>query len=91
MYYNQLRLKGLTFKRGDKVYLLCKNIKTKRLSDKLDFKKIKLFEVKEVILLTNYRLSLPLTIRIYLVFYILLLKLVFKNTLIETSLEVEIN
>ena len=54
IYYDRLRLKGLTFIRGDKVYLLRKNIKIKRLSDKLDFKKIRLFEVKEVISVTNY-------------------------------------
>ena len=42
---NKSRLKGLTFKEGDKVYLLYKNIKTKRLSDKLNYKKLRLFKV----------------------------------------------
>ena len=88
-YYDQARLKGPTFKRGDKVYLLRKNIKTKRLSDKLDFKKIRLFKVDEVILETNYRLSLPNNIRIHPVFYISLLELAPKNAQIETSLEVK--
>jgi len=33
-------------KEGDKAYLLRKNIKTKRLSDKLDHKKLGPFEIK---------------------------------------------
>ena len=82
-------MKGLTFIRGDKVYLLRKNIKTKRLSDKLDFKKIRLFKVEEVILVTNYRLSLLSIMRIHLVFYISLLELVLTNAKLETTLEIE--
>jgi hypothetical protein len=67
---------GLTLKKGDKVYLLRKNIKTKRLSDKLDNKKLGLFKIKEVKGLVNYKLRLPKSMNIYLVFYISLLKLV---------------
>jgi hypothetical protein len=33
---NKQRIKGLTFKKGDKVFLLRQNLKTKRLSKKLD-------------------------------------------------------
>ena len=44
-YYNNSYLKGPRFKRGDKVYLLQKNIKTTRPSDKLNYKKIRLFEI----------------------------------------------
>ena len=88
-YYDQSRLKGPTFERGDKVYLLRKNIKTKRPSDKLDFKKIGPFKVEEVISVTNYRLSLPSNIRIHPVFYISLLEPAPRNAQIETNLEVE--
>ena len=53
-YYNSKRLKGLTFKRGDKVYLLCQNLKTKQPSRKLNYVKIRPFKIKEVIGLVNY-------------------------------------
>ena len=71
------------------VYLVQKNIKIKEPSNKLDFKKMKLFKIDKVILITNYRLSLPKTIKIHLVFYILLLKLVLKDAFIKEEEEVD--
>ena len=44
-YYNKSYLEGPWFKRGDKVYLLQRNIKIIRPSDKLDYKKIRLFKI----------------------------------------------
>ena len=61
------------------VYLLRRNIKTTRPSDKLDFKKLRLFPVKKVISITNYELTLPKIIRIYLIFYISLLEEVLQD------------
>lgn len=58
-YYNQGRLKGPTFERGDMVYLLTKNFDTTRPSKKLDYKKVGPFEVEERISTNNYRLRLP--------------------------------
>jgi hypothetical protein len=63
-------------KKGDKVYLLRRNINTKRPSDKLDYKKLGPFKIVEVIGLVNYRLELPKTINIYPIFHISLLELV---------------
>ena len=57
-YYDSKRLKRLTFKERDKVYLLHHNLKTKRLSKKLDYIKLRPFKVKEVIGTVNYRLKL---------------------------------
>ncbi len=74
-YYNNYRLEGPRLKKGDKVYLLRRNIKTTRLSDKLDYKKIGLFEIKAKIRKVNYRLKLFKHMRIYLVFYVALLEL----------------
>ena len=71
---NKGRSKGLDFKEGGIAYLLRRNIKTKRLSDKLDFKKLRLFKIKKKLGLVTYRLILPKDIRIYLVFYIVLLE-----------------
>ena len=57
-YGNKKRSIGPPLKRGDKVYLLRKYIKTKRLSTKLDFKKLGLFEVLEEVGPINFRLRL---------------------------------
>ena len=59
MYYNQQHQEAPEFKKGDKVYLLRKNIKTQRPSNKLDFKKIGPFEIEEQIGKVNYKLRLP--------------------------------
>ena len=71
---NKGRSKGLDFKERGTAYLLRRNIKTKRLSDKLDYKKLRLFKIKKKLELVTYRLILPKDIRIYLVFYIVLLE-----------------
>ena len=47
----------------------------------MDFKKIRLFRVKKVINKVNFRLKLLLELKLYLVFYILLLELVSKDIL----------
>jgi hypothetical protein len=60
--------------KGDKVYLLRRNINTKRPSDKLDYKKLEPFKISEVVGLVNYRLELLKTINIYFIFHISLLK-----------------
>jgi hypothetical protein len=41
-------------KKGEKVYLLRKNIQTKRPSNKLDYKKLELFKIDKKIGLVNY-------------------------------------
>ena len=75
-------------KEGDKVYLLCKNVATKQLSDKLDHKKLRLFKIIKIKSLVNYRLKLLKTIKIYLVFYISLLKLAPLSSLLAPKTEV---
>ena len=61
-YANKKRLKGPTLEEEDKVYLLHKNIKTKQLNNKLDYKKMGLFKIKKKLLDTNFRLLLPIKI-----------------------------
>jgi hypothetical protein len=75
-------------KEGDKVYLLRKNIATKRLSDKLDYKKLGLFKIIEIKSLVNYCLKLPKTIKVYLVFYVSLLELAPPGSLLAPKTEV---
>ena len=54
-YYDLKRLKGLTLKKGDRVYLFYgnikghRNIRSKRLYDKLDFGKKGLYLIEEKI------------------------------------------
>jgi hypothetical protein len=88
-YYNHKRLKGPTFERGDKVYLLRKNIKTKRPSDKLDHKKLGPFEVTRKISDSNYELRLPTTMRIHPIFHISLLEPAPKNARLQERIEVD--
>ena len=69
-------------KEGDKVYLLRQNVKTKRLSRKLDYKKLSVFTIKRTIGLVNFELDLSKSIKIYLVFYISLLEPALPNVLL---------
>ncbi len=57
-YYNNKKMKGLSFKEGGKIYLFYKNITIKRPNNKLDFKKFGLFIIVRKILKNNYKLSL---------------------------------
>ena len=57
-YYNIKKMKGSSFEKRNKIYLLCKNIIIKRPNDKLDFKKFRLFIIIYKISKYNYKLSL---------------------------------
>ncbi|EDN91529.1 hypothetical protein SS1G_00932 [Sclerotinia sclerotiorum 1980 UF-70] len=74
-YYNKKRSQEPTLKEGDKVYLLRKNIETKRPSAKLDHKKLGPFKIKKVKGPLNYELALPKNMNIHPVFHISLLEL----------------
>ncbi len=62
------------------MYLLTKNLKTKKKSKKLDHIKIESFFIKAIKESINYKLDLPKNVKVFLVFYILLLELVDFNT-----------
>ena len=72
-------------KKGNKIYLLTKNIRIKKLNKKLNYIKIGLFLVKKSIKtkdptqIINYKFKLPKNVKILLIFYILLLKLTNPN------------
>jgi len=78
-YYNLKKFKGLDLKEGDKVWLLYKNFKLRRLSKKLDYIKIGLFKIVVKILEIIYKLDLLAKIKIYLVQYIIILKPVYRD------------
>jgi len=88
-YHDKGRRDAPTLKRGDKVYLLRRNIRTKRPSNKLDFKKIGPFKILEKRSTVNYKLELPKGMRIHPVFHISLLEPAPKNAKIQTDIEVE--
>jgi hypothetical protein len=73
-YYDQNRLSEPILKKGDKVYLLKRNIRTKRPSAKLDHIRIGPFKILERIGRVNYKLELPETMRIHPVFHVMLLE-----------------
>jgi hypothetical protein len=86
---NKKRIAGPTFKEGDKVFLLRKNIKTKRPSRKLDHVRIGPFEIEKQVGPVNFKLRLPEKMRIHPVFHVSLLEPAPHDALLETDIEVE--
>jgi len=78
-YYNKNHRQEPTLKEGDKVRLLTRNIRTKRPSKKLDFKKYGPFKITKVISPVTYELQLPKKFRNHNVFHISLLEPVSKH------------
>jgi hypothetical protein len=91
MYYNKFKLEGSRFREGNLVYLLRRNIKTTRPSDKLDYKKFGPFRVKRNIKNISYELYFLFTIRIYPVFHISLLEPADLDTPIGPVPEIHFN
>jgi hypothetical protein len=87
-YYNLKRSKGPIFRKGEMVYLVRKNFTTTRPSPKLDYKKLGPFPIDEVISDTNYKLSLPSSMRMHPVFHISLLEKAPQNA--KTKYEPEV-
>ena len=73
-YYNLKVSKGLDLKRENKVWLLHKNILSRRLSKKLNYIKLGPFKIKKKIIKVNYKLNLLAKIKIYPVQHIIMLK-----------------
>jgi hypothetical protein len=70
--------------------LIRRNIQIKQLNTKLDHKKLRLFKIKRITGLVNYKLVLPKTINIYPVFHISLLELVLLGVLLAPVTEIEL-
>jgi hypothetical protein len=70
--------------------LIQRNIQTKQPNTKLDHKKLGLFKIKRIAGPINYKLVLPKTINIYLVFYISLLELILLRILLVPVTEIEL-
>jgi hypothetical protein len=74
LYANKSRLEKPHLQKGYLVYLLRRNIKITRLSDKLNSKKIGPFKVKRNIRNISFEFKFPPTIKIYPIFYLSLLE-----------------
>ncbi|KAI3533295.1 hypothetical protein CSPX01_12832, partial [Colletotrichum filicis] len=60
-------------------------------SNKLDYKKLRLFKIIKKVLLVNYELRLLNIIRYYPVFYILLLELILRSSYIKNYIIIKLN
>jgi len=72
-------------KKGDKVYLLTKNLRTRRATKKLDHVEVGPFLVAEIRGLNNYRLELPPDAKIHSVFHVSLLEPADPETPLQTA------
>jgi len=82
-YQNKKQKIAFQLKKRNKIYLFTKNLRTKKLNKKLNYIKIELFLVKKTKRLINYKLDLFKNIKVFLVFYILLLKLADSSIFIQ--------
>src|SRR5436190_13386233 len=73
-YFDSKRSQAPPFKIGDKVLLDCRNLKTKRSSQKLDHKMYGPYEIIDLIGTRAARLQLPSTMRCHNVFHVSLLE-----------------
>jgi hypothetical protein len=79
LYVNKSRLEGSHLRGGDLVYLLRRNVKITRPSDKLNSKKIGPFKIKRNIRNISFELKLLPIIRIYPVFHFSLLEFAYSD------------
>ncbi len=73
-YQNKKQKTVSQLKKRNKVYFFTKNLKTRKLSKKLNYIKVELFFIKKTKKSVNYKLDLFKNIKVFSVFYILLLK-----------------
>lgn len=84
-YLQDKRKMAPQLKKGDKVYLLTKNLKTRRPTKKLDQVKVGPFLIEEQKGPQNYRLQLPKDARIHPVFHVSLLEPADEQTPLQTT------
>ena len=84
-YQNKRRKTTPLLKKGNKVYLLTKNLKiNKGRNKKLDHVKVESFFIKDIKRRVNYELNLLIDAKIFLVFHVFVLKSIHSKTLIQT-------
>ena len=78
---NVKRKQHPSFQVSNKVWLLCRNIKTNRPCDKLDYQRISPFRIEKQINTVAYRLELPASMKIHPVFHASLLEIYHEFTI----------
>ena len=84
-YQNKKQKTMPQLKERDKIYLLTKNLKTKKVSKKLNHVKIGPFFIKQQKKSINYELNLSPNIKIHSIFHVLLLKSADPKTFIQNT------
>jgi len=79
-YQNKKRKTTSQLKEGDKVYLLTKNLRTRKSNKKLNHVKVELFFIKKIKESINYELDLPKDAKVFSIFHISLLESVDPST-----------
>ena len=87
IYYNLWYENIFTFKTKQKIYLSCKNFKTKQLCKKLDYQKMKAFKMKQQTELVTFELKLSKYSKIHFIIHIMLLESALKNAKIVKNHE----
>ncbi len=77
-------------KKRDKVYLLIKNLKTRRSSKKLNHVKVESFFIKRMKKSVNYELNLSKNVKIHSMFHVSLLKSTNSSTFIQNTFHYEV-
>ena len=90
-YINKKKKIALLLKKRNKVYLLTKNLKTKKSNKKLNHVKVDLFLIKKIKELKTYELNLFKEVRVFSVFDISLLESADSNILIQKTFHFELN
>jgi len=85
LYANKRKDREFTLKKRNKVYLLRRNIKMKRSSNKLNHTKLESYKILKIKESINYKLNLSAFMRIHSIFHICLLKFANANTSIQTE------
>ena len=88
-YQNKKRKMTPQLKERNKIYLLIKNLQTKKQSKKLDHKKIRSFHIKAAREEVSYELHLLADIRIHSVFHVSLLESADLSTSIQKTFHYE--
>ena len=88
-YINKKRKMASLLKKKDKIYLLTKNLKTKKTSKKLNNVKIESFYVKKIKESKTYELKLSKNIKIFSIFDIFLLESADPKTFIQKTFHFE--
>ena len=84
-YQNKKRKTMPQLKEGDKIYLLTKNLRTKKASKKLNHVKVGPFFIKQQKGSVNYELNLSSDIKIHSIFHVSLLKSADSETSIQDT------